>query len=157
MIKTIKIDGHDVVLNNSIGWCFEYRDQFGKDIIPTMMPIITGLVTAVGAIIEETGKTDEITVKDLAGVASSGALTDAMVYISQIEITDFINILWSMAKCADESIPEPKRWVRQFEEFPLDEIVPVVGELLIKSVVSTKNAARLKAALQSLQPMTAEA
>lgn len=157
MIKTIKIDGHDVVLDNSLGWCFKYREQFGKDIIPTMMPIIIGLVTAVGAIIEETGKTDEITVKDLAGVASSGALTDAMVYISQIEITDFINVLWSMAKWADESIPEPDRWVRQFEEFPLDEIVPVVGELLIKSVVSTKNAARLKTALESLQPMKAEA
>lgn len=153
MIKTITISGQDVQLNNNIGWCFEYRDQFGKDIIPTLMPILTGLVTAIGSIIEETGKTEEITVQDLAGVASSGALTDAMVYISQIELTDFIDICWAMAKCADESVPEPKRWVRQFEEFPLDEIIPAVGEMIIKGVVSSKNGRRLEEALRSLQPM----
>lgn len=153
MIKTITISGQEVRLNNNIGWCFEYRDQFGKDIIPTLMPILTGIVTAIGSIIEETGKTDEITVQDLAGVASSGALTDAMVYISQIELTDFIDICWAMAKCADESVPEPKRWVRQFDEFPLDEIIPDVGELIIKGVVSSKNGRRLEEALRSLQPM----
>lgn len=152
MIKTIKAGGKEVVLNNNIGWCFEYRDQFGKDIVPTLMPILTGLVTAIGTIIEETGKTDDITLKDLAGIASSGGFSDAMVYISQIELTDFVNIIWAMAKCADESIPEPKRWIREFDDFPLDEIVPAVGEMIIKGVISTKNGSRLGEALKSLQP-----
>ena len=161
MIKTIKIGDQEVTLNNNIGWCFEYRDQFGKDIVPTMMPIITGLVTAVGRIIEETGRTDEITLADLAGIASSGGFTDAMVYISQTELTDFIRITWAMAKCADESIPEPKRWVRQFEDFPLDEIIPAVSEMIFTGVISRKNGARLGEALKTLQPIkkteTAEA
>lgn len=156
MIKTIKIGGVDVTLNNNIGWCFEYRDQFGKDIIPTLMPVITGLVSAVGAVISETGKTDTITIADLAETAASGGLTEAATYISQIELADFINVTWAMAKCADESIPEPKRWVRQFEDFPLDEIVPAVGELFIKGVISTKNGARLEETLKSLQPKTLE-
>lgn len=153
MIKTITISGQDVQLNNNIGWCFEYRDQFGKDIIPTLMPVITGLVSAVGAVISETRKTDTITIADLAETAASGGLTEAATYISQIELADFINVTWAMAKCADESIPEPKRWVRQFEEFPLDEIIPAVGEMIIKGVVSSKNGRRLEEALRSLQPM----
>jgi hypothetical protein len=60
-----------------------------------------------------------------------------------------------MAKAADEDIDPPKRWVRQFDEFPLDVVVPAVYELVLKGFVSSKNLKRLKnvgASLKTLQP-----
>ena len=55
----------------------------------------------------------------------------------------------------NENIEPPKRWVRQFETFPLDVIVPSVYELIFKGFVSSKNLQRLKsigASLKNLQP-----
>ena len=57
-----------------------------------------------------------------------------------------------MAKCADESIEEPRRWVRQFDAFPLDEVGPDIFEMIAGSVVSTKNLQRLQSAMKSLKP-----
>jgi len=64
-------------------------------------------------------------------------------------------VTWALAKAADERILPPKQWVRQFDSFPLDIIVPAVGELLFKGFSSSKNLARLKkvgANLKNLQP-----
>ena len=60
-----------------------------------------------------------------------------------------------MAKAADESIEPPKRWVRQFDGFYLDEIGPALLELVLKGFVSSKNLKRLKKLgneLKNLQP-----
>jgi hypothetical protein len=74
----------------------------------------------------------------------------------QVEFVDvIINVTWAMAKAADENIEPPKRWVRQFEEFPLDVVFPAVYDLVVKGFVSSKNLKRLKklgASLKGLQP-----
>ena len=153
MEKTITIDGKDVRLNNNIGWTMEYRDQFGRDIVPALMPLLGGLISITGGIIEEIGGTGgEVDAATVIQAMSGEKIDDILLQLSQLEITDFINIVWALAKNADGSIQEPRRWVRQFETFPLDEILPVVGEMIIKSVTSSKNWERLQALAEGLKP-----
>lgn len=132
----------------------EYRDQFGKDIVPALMPILASLMEGVSTIISESGS-NEVTMADIAD-AVQGRSMDVLLPMFQVEFVDvIINVTWAMAKAADENIEPPKRWVRQFEDFPLDVIVPAVYELVLKGFVSSKNLKRLKkasASLRNLQP-----
>ena len=154
MEKIIKIGKQEVRLNNNVAWTMEYRDQFGKDIVPALMPILASLMEGVSAIISESGS-NEVTMADIAD-AVQGRSMDVLLPMFQVEFVDtIVNVTWAMAKAADENIEPPKRWVRQFEEFPLDVIVPAVYELVLKGFVSSKNLKRLKkasASLRNLQP-----
>lgn len=152
MIKTVTIDDKDVRLDNNIGWAMEYRDQFGRDIIPALMPLVAGIVTVIGGVIDEIGTGKEIEAADVIKALSGETLTEAVIQASQLEVVDFVNIVWALARNADETIPEPRRWVKQFETFPLDELVPVVANMIIKGVTSSKNWERLQATLESLKP-----
>ena len=154
MEKIIKIGKQEVRLNNNVAWTMEYRDQFGKDIVPTLMPVLASMIEGVSTVIAETGKA-EITITDLAE-AIQGRTLDVLLPMFQVEFVDtIINVTWAMAKVADEDIEPPKKWVRQFETFPIDVIAPAVYELVLKGFVSSKNLKRLKnvgASLKNLQP-----
>lgn len=154
MEKVIKVGKQEVRLNNNVAWTMEYRDQFGKDIVPALMPILAALSEGVATIVAESGN-EGITVSDIAD-AIQGRSMDILLPMFQVEFVDtIINVVWAMAKAADENIEPPKRWVRQFDEFPLDVIVPAVYELVLKGFVSSKNLKRLKKVgidLKSLQP-----
>ena len=154
MEKVINIGEHEVKLNNNVAWTMEYRDQFGKDIVPALMPVLASMIEGVSTVIAESGKA-EISISDLAE-AIQGKSLDVLLPMFQVEFVDtIINVTWAMAKAADENIDPPKRWVRQFETFPLDVIVPAVYELVLKGFVSSKNLTRLKnlgASLKNLQP-----
>ena len=154
MEKIIKIGKQEVRLNNNVAWTMEYRDQFGKDIVPALMPILASLMEGVASAIAEAG--DEGITTDALADAVQGRTMDILLPMFQVEFVDvIINVTWAMAKAADEDIEPPKRWVRQFEEFPLDVIVPAVYELVLKGFVSSKNLKRLKkigASLKDLQP-----
>lgn len=151
MEKIVTISGHDVKLSNNVAWTMEYRDQFNKDIVPSIMPLIASGLEAITSVVAET-KGDSFTVADIAE-AISGRAVDILLPMFQVEFVDIIvNIVWAMAKAADESIEPPKRWVRQFDEFPLDEVVPVVYDLVLKGFISSKNRERLKTAIKGLQP-----
>lgn len=152
MEKTIRIDEKNVRLSNNVGWTFEYRDQFGKDIVPVVMPLVASVLDLVSGLVRETGKTKEIDIADVIALMDEESITNALIHLSGLEFTDFVNVLWSMAKCVDDSIEEPKVWVRQFDTFPLDEIAPPVFELIVKGLISTKNLERLKMTAMSLRP-----
>ena len=154
MEKVIKIGKTEVKLNNNVAWTMEYRDQFGRDIVPALMPLLASFIEGVSAVVSETGK-NELSITDIAS-ALEGRSMEILLPLFQVEFVDtIINVTWAMAKAADESIDTPKRWVRQFDEFPLDVIVPSVYELVLKGFVSSKNLKRLKnvgASLRTLQP-----
>lgn len=154
MEKIINIGNKEVKLNNNVAWTMEYRDQFGKDIVPALMPVIASIIEGVTTVIADTGKT-EITVADIAD-AIQGRTMEIMLPMFQVEFVDVvINVTWSMAKAADESIEPPKKWVRQFDEFPLDVVGPAVFDMIIKGFVSSKNLKRLESlrtSLKELQP-----
>jgi len=152
MEKTIKIDKKSVRLSNNVGWTMEYRDQFNHDIIPTLMPMLAGILDILGGVVETVGKTKEVGFDDLIMAVNSDKMLDAVIHMSGLEFVELINIIWAMAKTADESIPEPRQWIRQFSNFPLDEITPVVFRLIIEGVMSSKNVKRLESLARSLQP-----
>ena len=154
MEKIINIGNKEVKLNNNVAWTMEYRDQFGKDIVPALMPVMASIIEGVTTVIADTGKT-EITVADIAD-AIQGRTMEIMLPMFQVEFVDVvINVTWSMAKAADKSIEPPKKWVRQFDEFPLDVVGPAVFDMIIKGFVSSKNLKRLenlRTSLKELQP-----
>ena len=131
----------------------EYRDQFNKDILPVVMPIVAAVSEGISSVLSEAG--DELTTQTIAD-AVQGRSMDILLPMFQAEFVDLIiNVTWAMAKVADEGIAPPKQWVRQFEEFPLDIVGPAVFDLVLKGFVSSKNLKRLKnlgANLKNLQP-----
>ena len=151
MEKIITIGSKEVRLNNNIGWAMIYRDQFNRDIIPALMPVLAGVLDVVSGIINETGKINNLEMEDILAVFNGDALLDAVVHLSGLEFVDLLNIIWALAKNADETIEEPRRWVKQFDEFPLDEIAPEVGELIVKGVISSKNLERLRGISERLK------
>lgn len=155
MEKIIKIGNQEVRLDNNVAWTMEYRDQFGKDIVPVLMPILASILEGASTFISES-KDGVISMGDIAD-AIQGRAFDVLLPLYQIEFVDtIINVTWAMAKAADETILPPKQWVRQFDEFPLDVVAPTVYELVLKGFVSSKNLTRLKAlgktTLKELQP-----
>lgn len=155
MEKVIKIGKQEVRLNNNVAWTMEYRDQFGKDIVPALMPVLASMVEGVSTIISDSSADGELNVTNIAESLQGRAL-DILLPMFQVEFVDtIVNVTWAMAKAADESIAPPKQWVRQFDEFPLDIVGPAIYEMIMKGFVSSKNLKRLKklgADLKTLQP-----
>lgn len=153
MEKVIKIGEKEVRLSNNVAWTMEYRDQFNKDIVPALMPLIVSVTEGISAVLSEAGS--DVTLESISE-AVHGRVMDIMLPLFQAEFVDLVvNVTWAMAKAADESIAPPKQWVRQFDNFPLDVIGPAVFELVMKGFVSSKNLIRLKGLkvkLENLQP-----
>ena len=140
MIKTIKIDNKEVRLSNNVSWALIYKNQFGSDIVQALMPMIAGALDILSGLVKET---DEINLKDLAKITDGDDFINAMIHIGNLEFTDFIDITWALAKAADDDIPEPMEWVKQFDSFPMDTIAPAVVGLIVKGLVSSKNLRKL--------------
>ena len=155
MEKIIKIGDKEVRLNNNVAWTMEYRDQFGKDILPAIMPLLASMIEGFSTIMAEAGKDDTLTPSSIAE-SLEGRAMEVLLPMFQAEFVDLVlNVTWAMAKAADESIEPPKKWVRQFDGFYLDEIGPTLLELVMKGFVSSKNLNRLKKLgkeLRNLQP-----
>ena len=155
MEKIIKIGKQEVRLNNNVAWTMEYRDQFGKDILPAIMPLLASMIEGVSTVVAEAGGNGELTTSSMAE-ALEGRAMEVLLPMFQAEFVDLaINVTWSMAKVANESIEPPKKWVRQFDEFPLDVVGPTVFNMVLKGFVSSKNLRRLKKigeSIKTLQP-----
>lgn len=158
MIKTIELrEGVKITLANDSLWFEEYRDQFGQDILPTIMPFILAVGNSISALAEEAGGLDEIDQEAFIKMLGSESLLDIGLRFAAFEIRDVVNIMWAMAKAYDESIEDPKAWQRKLageehESLPVvDVIIPALAELIIKGVVSSKNWERLTAATNEIK------
>ena len=58
--------------------------------------------------------------------------------LENVDFEVFYNIIWTLAKTADKSIPDPITWLDEFEEFPLFEIIPQIQDLIVSSIQSKK-------------------
>lgn len=144
METTIKIGEKEIRLNNRAGWTITYRDQFGHDIVPTLMPLLASGLDIVSGLVRETGGRGELRIEDVLSITDGDTLLNAFIHLSGFEFVEFLYITWAMAKEADDSIPEPKTWIRQFDEFPVDVIAPKVVSLIFKGMCSSKNLERLR-------------
>ena len=154
MKEIIKIGKTEVEVDNNMAWLMEYRDQFGKDILPALMPLFSSVLEALSSVIAE-NREGEIDMTDVAE-AINGRAMDLLMPLYGAELSDFaINVTWAMAKAANDDIDPPKKWIRQFETYPLDVVLPAVFNLALKGSISSKNLKRLKkitASLKTLQP-----
>lgn len=152
MEKIIKIGDVDVKLSNNVGWTMEYRDQFGVDILPQILPLAQSITEGLAAVVGECGL-QGLDAQDIAKAVQGNTL-DIMVPLSQLNFTDLVGITWAMAKDADSSIDPPRQWVKQFDSFPVDVIVPEILDLLRVGFASSKNRDRLERVLVDLRKET---
>ena len=149
MKDIIKLEnGQEITLDNNLAWLMEYQNQFGEDILPSLMPLIMSLSDMIGSIAESKDiDFNNIKIEDLMKVLSMEETMDAWIKLSAFKTTDIINIIWALAKAADGNIDPPIKWIRQFEDgFPIDIILPKAAKLVVKGVMSSKNVERLTAA-----------
>ena len=147
MIKEINIsENQKIKLNASLGWVLRYRAQFGHDILPDLLPMLESGLVLVGEAMDESGELEWRKLLELDTVSS------AMISFAGAEFITALNIIWAMAKNADDSIPAPFEWANQFDNFPLDKIIPEVLDAVISTVVSEKNRKRLGALKKETQP-----
>ncbi len=123
MEKTIIIDDKPVRLRATASFLKIYNAQTGKDFIPTIMPIFDKMI--------------------------DNSVSDAIHSIQGFQLIDVFNLVWALAKNADKDIPDPDTWLDQFENFPLDEVMPVVFELLLGTFFSVNFQKKTKIWMQN--------
>lgn len=140
MKKLVKINNdQSVELNGSLGWLYVYREQFGHDILPDIMPMIeSGLTTAV-KLMQGVEDQEVLTQTNLLNAIDDEILNDAFINLSGLELTTVLNIVWAMAKNSDDQISSPELFFNEYERLPLDKIIPVVIRMIIESSISSKN------------------
>lgn len=155
MIKTLNIGSVPVDINTSAGWFYVYRNQFGRDILPDLMPVIEGVLNAIGDMLQGSPVVEDLldTADPEKAYVNTDAVIEAMVKIAGLELTTILNIVWAMACNANKDIEAPRDWFNKFDTFPMDEIVPDLAYDIIESTVSSKNVNSL---LEKLRQMTEE-
>lgn len=150
MIREIRIEDKKIEIDSSAGWLYEYRDRFGHDILPDIMPIIESVLAAGISVLQESG--GEVNEKTIMDALNNDALVEAFIKVSGMETLTIFNIFWAMAYNANDKIQRPKEFFNQFERFPLDIVVPALFYTIIDSSISSKNAERLLTRLRELSP-----
>ena len=159
MVKTITI-GKDqsIELNSSMGWLYVYQEQFGHDVLVVIMPAIEAGLNAAFDVAQSSNP--EVmksgNVLDIFRGLDKDVFMDAMISLSGMQLSTFVNIAWAMAKNASDDIPEPRTWANGFEVFPMDIIMPEVLKLIVSSCVSKKNRANLSAVTETLKKTPSE-
>lgn len=135
MRSTIKIDNKkSIKINTSWNWAYIYQDYFGHDIIPDLVPVIDTFIDTLTGLLNGSD-VDEDTISDK---------------LYGMEVTTVTNVIWALAKNADDSIPEVREWLDGFDKFPLDIILPEALDALAASMISTKKAKLLRETMAEL-------
>lgn len=133
MIKTITIDGKEVQFKASASFPLVYKGNFNADILTIIMPLIAELLDGLDDEAMKGGQL-ELTPSTLAGMLEK---------VYSLELVDIMNLIWTLAKCADSSIPEPEKWYAEFDEFPIFDVAIEVFPMLFESLFSKKKLSNL--------------
>ena len=135
MKKTIKLNSKEKIkIDTSWNWAYIYMDYFGHDIIPDLVPIIDTFIDTFTGLLNG-AETDEDEISDK---------------LYGLESTTLSNVIWALAKNADDGIPDVREWYKGFDRFPLDVILPEVLETLADTMMSSKKAELLRETLTAL-------
>ena len=113
MIKTVHIDGREVTFKSTAATALRYKQQFNSDFFADMVRLSP--------------------IAQFAGQKEVPAEV-----LQQLDFEVFYNILWTMARTADPTLPDPIAWLDTFEEFPVFDILPEVQDLLAKTLSMSK-------------------
>ena len=123
MEKTITIDGKEVRLKANAMQAIIYRANFGRDILEVQGSLM-GMVE-----FDREGNTHI----NLSGVKN-------------IDSVGIVEIIWCMAKAADDTIPPMEQWLNQFDTFPIMDVFADAYELVLANFISTSRIKNTKAA-----------
>lgn len=141
-----------IMMDSSVGWLLIYRENFGRDILPDILPIMSAAIDMIAGGINAEG---EITFESFMNNLDDEAVTNAMIQLSGLEVTTVLNIVWALAKNYakknNQELEPVETWVDQFDEFPLDVIVPAAFKLIARTMVSSKNLKSLSMKMQKKQ------
>lgn len=112
MEKTITIDNKEVRFKSTAATPLRFKAQFGKDYFSQIIKL-----NKLSEFKEEKSNYE---------------------VLENADFEVFYNIIWTLAKTADKTIPEPITWLDGFEEFPLFEIIPQVQDLIAASIQNKK-------------------
>jgi hypothetical protein len=112
MEKVIEIDGKQVRLKSNAAIPLLYKAQFGRDFFRDIL------------------KMNKLKAFD--------PKKDNYEALEQLDTSVFYNLIWTYAKAADKSIASPIEWLSEFDEFPLEEVVLNVQDLLVHSFKTKK-------------------
>lgn len=121
METTIIISGKEVRLKSTAATPMRYKAQFRKDYFSELMKL--------GKIFN--GKID----------AENSEINFENITYEELSLFDFevfYNFIWVLAKTADQTIPEPLTWLDEFDEMPMEAILPEITDLLQSSIKSKK-------------------
>lgn len=155
-ISKIKISkDNEINLDSSMGWLLKYREQFGRDILPDLLPLISATVDFLIKTFSKDIDINKVKYDELLKNIDSDELDDLMIKFSMLEFTTIINIVWALNANFNSrnniEIQNPTEWAEEMENFPLDEIIPQVVKLLLKSTMSSKKMTSLQKYLDSLK------
>lgn len=109
MEKIVTIDGRQVKFKSTGAFLLRYKAQFGRDALQDIFKLLNAIDT----------KTNEIK------------------NIEALDLEVFYNLVWTLAKTADPSLPPPVEWLDTFSEFPLVEILPEVMDMIMSCLQPT--------------------
>ncbi|RBP89399.1 hypothetical protein DFO70_11146 [Cytobacillus firmus] len=117
MIKTITIDGKDVVFKSTAATPIRYKMQFGSEFFTDVLKL-NKVITTISSV-EDKNNLD-------------------LDVLTQIDFDMFYNIIWVFAKNADKSISDPITWLDSFDEFPIFDILNELMDLLLHTLGNSK-------------------
>jgi len=108
MEKILTIDGRQVKFKSTGAFLLRYKAQFGRDAI-----------------------------QDIIRLQSAIDNKNQIKNIDALDLEVFYNLVWTLAKTADPSIPPPMEWLDEFSEFPLMDIIPEIVDMIFSCLTST--------------------
>jgi hypothetical protein len=142
MKKTIKIDDEQKFeINSSSGWLYAYQEQFGHDVLPVLLPAAEALLQTMADLMKDS-KSDNV--GDMLANADEETISNAFITLSGMQLTTVTNIVWAMAKNANDNIESPREWLNSFDVFPWDIVVPQVLGAALEACINKKKFDKLK-------------
>lgn len=121
---TIPIDGKQIRFKATGGTGYRYKAQFGREYIADAVTLQEFSDTRQEIKRQVNGKTEITVTYDYT------KLSLEMLY----------NMLWVLAKTADDSIPAPQAWLDSFETFPVMDIFAKVKPIMNQNMkIDAKN------------------
>jgi len=109
--KVLVIDGKQVKFKSTAAFAKRYKAQFQRNIFADFYK--------------------------MGNAVSNGENGEEAIDFERLDIDLFYDIAWVLAKTADDSIPPVDEWLDTFEEFPIEEILPKLMDMVTKSIAST--------------------
>ena len=116
--KTVYINNKPVRLKSTAALPKRYKAQFRRDYFADLFKI---------AKVFDGKKKEDMKLGDLT-----------YENLGQLDMDVLYDIIWTLAKTADKSIPDPLVWYDGFEEFNLMKVLPEVQAMIVSSVSQSK-------------------